>query len=1076
MPRLAPTLPSETAARPDEEGATVAGLPPAAPGTVPAAPGARYELLGLLGRGGMGDVYRARDRTLGRPVALKFLRGADPERAMRFLREARAQARIDHPNVCKVFDAGEMDGQAFIAMQLVEGERMDAAARGLTPVEKARWLKAAAEAVEAAHALGVIHRDLKPSNIMVLPGEGARREPVIMDFGLAYEAGEGHGLTSTGAVMGTPAYMAPEQARGELEAIGARTDVYGLGATFYELLVGEPPFTGATPLETLNRVLHDDPVPPRERVPDLDADLETVCLKCLSKEPALRYASARALAEDLGRYLDGAPILGQRPRLTHRLRRAARRHRGVVFVSSVSLVGMLLLGGFGARALLAERDLQARTASRVRLAEQLGQQVQEVESFVRAFQALPLHDTRPEQQRVRARMARMGALRHGLGDLGEGLVRQALGRGHLAMREFEQAHRELTRARELGVDSPGLHYALGRVLGEQYRLAMEDARRSGGAAWVAARRRKLEARYLTPALESLQRSGGVELESPRYLEGLIALYRKDYEGAERAVSEAVAQASWMPEVRKLAGDVALARAMALLEQGDYAGARAGLMEAASRYEQTVELARSDAWAHEALAEVWLQLSELDKREGRSRKAALDQAEAAADRSLVADPDRASGHTKKAQVLMNQYRAVTFQGAPDARGAEALLDAWTDAASRAVTLEPRDVLAHDSLGYSYFMRGLRQARAGEAPEASWAQAIQWLERAIELEPHYPWALNDLGLVHRWRGNYQREHGQDPLPAYAEAERAFQRAVEGDPKYLFAHSNLAELYAARAALLFSRGRDPEADVRAALEASTQALALDERFHSAHDHAAAAELTRARYLLETGGDPRPALARALLATERSRGVNARSDRAWLHAAGAHLLEALQSLRAAGDASAALASGQRALEEAYRLSPTCADCRSLGAELVLAAAEQARRKGRSSAALLRQALTEARRAVSLYPYYDSHLTLARAAWRLARDTGAPSALVEEGLAQVELALKLDPGLPEAHAVRGALLLLRARRQRPAEGWEASLREADAAWRRATAQVPWLSCYVGPLDGAEQAALLAAGAPDSGL
>ncbi|MFP2962790.1 serine/threonine-protein kinase [Myxococcus sp. 1LA] len=329
------------------------GLPSAAPG----APGTRYEVLELLGRGGMGDVYRARDRTLGRLVALKFLRGADPERAMRFLREARAQARIDHPNVCKVFDAGESGGQAYLAMQLVEGERMDLAARGLAPQQKARWLKAAAEAVEAAHALGVIHRDLKPSNILVLTGEGARREPVIMDFGLAYEAGEGHGLTSTGAVMGTPAYMSPEQARGALEAIGPHTDVYGLGATLYELLVGEPPFTGATPLETLNRVLHDDPAPPRERLPDLDADLETVCLKCLSKEPALRYASARALAEDLGRYLDGAPILGQRPRLTHRLRRAvAQAPRGGVrlrrlpggHAAARGLRGPGLAGGAGA--------------------------------------------------------------------------------------------------------------------------------------------------------------------------------------------------------------------------------------------------------------------------------------------------------------------------------------------------------------------------------------------------------------------------------------------------------------------------------------------------------------------------------------------------------------------------------------------------------------------------------------------------------------------------------------------------------------------------------------------------------
>ncbi|MFY2558685.1 protein kinase domain-containing protein [Corallococcus terminator] len=1071
-PLLAPTVasvaptpaPVSTSETPPAE-ASPSAL--ATPDALPPRDWARYELFELLGRGGMGEVYRAKDRRLSRQVALKFIRGADPERALRLLQEARAQARIDHPHVCKVFEVGEVAGRAYIAMQLVEGELLDAAARHLSVREKVRLMKDVAEAIHEAHRLGVIHRDLKPSNIMVVRTEGGGWAPVIMDFGLAYEAERGHGLTVSGAVMGTPAYMAPEQARGDVRGIDHRGDVYGLGATLHELLTGAPPFTGATRMETLSKVLHDEPPPLRSRVPTLDVALETLCLKCLHKEPGQRYASAQALADDLRRYLDGEPILGRRPGPLHRLRRATRGQRALVSLTCVSLVGALLLAGFGARTWLAQRELRAQTDARVRLAERLGQQVQELEAFVRAFQALPLHDTRPELRLAHERLEKLSARGQGLGPPEEGLVLQALGRGHLALREFEQAHQALARARELGVDSPGLHYALGRALGERYRLALEDARRGGGAGWVASQQPLLAARYLVPALQSLERSRGLELESPRYLEALIALYREDHVLAEEAAREAMAQAPWLSEARKLAGDVSLARAMSLLERGDYGGARAGLREAGARYEQALELGRSDAWSHEALAEVWLQLSELDKREGRSRKASLDLAEAAVDKSLTAAPDRAAGHTKKAQVLMNQYRAVNFQGEPDARDAQALLTAWMAAAERAVELNPRDVLAHDSLGYGHFMTGLRRARAGQPPEASFDAALRWLSRAIELQPLYPWALNDLGLVHRWRGNHQREHGQDPLPAYEAAARAFLEATRADPRYLFAHSNLAELHAAMASHRLSRGLAPEADVQLALEASERALAVDDRFHSAHEHAASAELTRARHLLDTGGDPGPALERALRSAARARELNARSDRAPFHQADAHLLQALHALREGRDATKPLAAGRLALAEASRLSPSCADCRSLGAELALAAADQQRRDGRVGRASLRGALAEARRAVALYPYPESHLTLARACWRWAQaaaDTAAP-AVVDEGLTQVDLALRRDPDWAEARAVRGALLLTRARTLERGPAWTQALHEAHAALTLATQRVPWLrSTYAEPLRDAEAA------------
>ncbi|HZI16146.1 MAG TPA: protein kinase, partial [Myxococcus sp.] len=567
----------------------------------------RYELGALLGRGGMGEVYEAKDRRLGRTVALKLVRGADPERVMRFLQEAKAQARIDHPHVCKVYEVGHVDGRDYIAMQFIGGSRLDKAAQGMSLPEKVQAMREVAAAMHEAHRLGVIHRDLKPANILVERHEDGRLFPVVTDFGLAHEASFEHGLTRSGAVLGTPAYMAPEQARGDTRAIDRRSDVYGLGATLYELLTGEPPFSDATVLGTLSKVLHEDPVPPRSRVPHLPADLETIVLKCLSKDPDGRYASARALAEDLGRYMDGEPILGRRTPLLERLRRKARKHRALVAVSAVSLVSILVLSGVGARSWLQARATQQQSEGRARLAGQLGQQVKDLEWLLRAATLAPPHDTTREQGLVREHMAKLSAQPHGLGPQGDALVHYALGRGHLALQELDRAYEALTRAQALGLDSPELHHALGRVQGEQYRRALEHARRSGGPEWVASQQRELEARYLQPALQALERSRGQELESPELLEGLIALYRGQHDEAARSATLAMERAPWLFEPRKLAGDVAQARAMALLERGEYEAARTGFAEAERLYGKAAELGRSDARAYEALAETWLQV-------------------------------------------------------------------------------------------------------------------------------------------------------------------------------------------------------------------------------------------------------------------------------------------------------------------------------------------------------------------------------------------------------------------------------------------------------------------------------------
>ncbi len=275
-----------------------------------------YELLDEIARGGMGVVFRARQRSLNRPVALKMLLDeslASEADERRFRREAEAAANLDHPHIVPIFEVGRHDGRSYFSMKMVEGgslaERLPDFASD--PRASARLVATVARAVHHAHRRGVLHRDLKPGNILLSGGPETpidRLEPQVTDFGLAKRVEGDPGLTQSGAILGTPSYMAPEQAAGKKGSITIATDVYGLGAILYSLLAGRPPFRGDSVLETIAQV-KDVPVdPPSRHGRRIDRDLETICLKCLEKEPGRRYSSAEAVAEDLERWLAGSPI------------------------------------------------------------------------------------------------------------------------------------------------------------------------------------------------------------------------------------------------------------------------------------------------------------------------------------------------------------------------------------------------------------------------------------------------------------------------------------------------------------------------------------------------------------------------------------------------------------------------------------------------------------------------------------------------------------------------------------------------------------------------------------------------
>jgi WD40 repeat protein len=330
--------------RPDQS-PTLAS-PPAAAGRepeLPRVPG--FEVLGELGRGGMGVVFKARQLRLNRLVALKMVWGdsqGDPQRMLRFLLEAELAARLQHPNIVAVHEVITDGGRICLVLEFVDGPSLAQKCGGSPqpPAEAARLVETLAAAVHVAHQHGIIHRDLKPGNVLLTrafgggegttprPEAGANWIPKIADFGLAKRAGADSGLTQTGDVLGTPSYLAPEQAEGKPRAVGPAADVYALGAILYELLTGRPPFRGESPMDTVRRVLHEEPPGVRRLRPAVPRDLETVCLKCLRKEPARRYASAAALAEDLRRFQAGESVVARPVGTAERTWRWARRNPG----------------------------------------------------------------------------------------------------------------------------------------------------------------------------------------------------------------------------------------------------------------------------------------------------------------------------------------------------------------------------------------------------------------------------------------------------------------------------------------------------------------------------------------------------------------------------------------------------------------------------------------------------------------------------------------------------------------------------------------------------------------------------
>jgi serine/threonine-protein kinase len=998
----------------------------------------RFTFVRFLGQGGMGAVYLAKDRRLERDVALKFLFGGGAETSLKLLREARSQARLEHENACKIYEVGVADGHRYIVMQFVDGEPLDEAKQAMTLEEKVRVIRQVASALHEAHRLGIVHRDIKPSNIMVEQGEDGVYKPYLMDFGLARMAGE-RGATLTGAIAGTPAFMAPEQALGEIRSLDRRTDVYSLGATLYDLICGRPPFLDESIVLLLQRVAREDPVPLRKVMPGVPEDLHAIVMKCLEKEPGRRYDSARALGEDLQRFLDGETVMARRVSLGYLLLRKIRRHKGKVALAGAALAVALAV----IVAWVRERQL---ASERARISRELGEDVKEMELSLRNGYSLPLHDIEREKDLVRARLRDVQARITAVGPAGEGPGHYALGRGYLALREPEKAIESLKKASGAGYAPPEVDYAMGLSLVELYKKALEATKRIQSREQKEARTKAIEAEYKAPALAHLRAALGARLDAPAYVEGLIALYEGRHEEAIAKAREAFERTPWLYEAKKLEGDAHFADGSRFRHDAafDYDRMMLHFNRADAAYRSATEIARSDPDAHAAECELWVQVMNAAQGDPGRLRSSFNRAKQACERAVAASSRSGEARIKMALAYQVFGWYVRYQPA-EGESPEVILEEAIARAEEAMRVSPEEPMARYLSGAVLRTKFLFQMDHGIDARALIDRAVKSYEDALRIEPTFLWALNELCSSYMTRARGEVWRGVDPSASVRDAVLRCNRAIELDPSFTYPYINIAIAHFHMAEHLVEKGQSPDPALHAALSSVAAARARSPDMIDVLIIPAWLHTFKARFEIDSGQDPSASIEQAELALKSiarlSPGGTISDELRGLLA----FTKAQHMLNQERDPAQALVEARGCFQRIVAETPWDLAFRVSSARTEIIGARWAREAGTLKAAHLDAAMAPLlpllnKEYAQPHPYQTAaEIHELRAQWLLKAQRPSEED-VAKGLEMAERALAINPRMATALAVKGGLSLLQARSARdPKARSEAAARAKEA-------------------------------------
>jgi len=754
----------------------------------------RYVLGPLLGKGGMGEVVEAWDVVLCRTVALKVLRNMEPTALIRFMHEAQIQARVAHPHICRIYDVDSGEGTVKIAMQLIRGPNLEQACRDLSVLANVTLMAEVAEAVHAAHALKLIHRDLKPSNILLEKGPNGRWLPYICDFGLAMSLDE-PALTATGGALGTPAFMAPEQLHGPRSLIGPATDVYGLGGTLHYALLGRPP-EGPT---RVSRPQSPLPVGKPEPEADLPGELKLIVRKCLEEDPALRYPSAAALAEDLWRFVKGEPIHAAPAGPLRLFWRRRKRHL------KLSLGSALFLGSLLAGWALEGLHLAQAQAARLAVARGFSLEAADLDRAIRLERMLPAHDLRPAWQWFRSRLEVLRARAEAQGEPALVPGRLALARAELLLEPAARAREDAEWAWRHDGGNPEAALLLALATG---RAALEldpPAQREAAA-------------RMEPLLKA-----GLPAGPEDYPRALVAFLRQDYATAAAVAGSAARTRPWDadPAILEVLSHCAMAGQRH--RSADLAGAEDESRQAVALGERFLEAGRSDAQAAHAcfMAARW-QLS-IQQDRGRFDAARGAALLARCGQALRLDPDDPD--------LQEDWLGLSFlcaQAAPrllqdalvflGSRLKEPLTPGLAQArmlvlgAAAQREREPGPALAEalrvpaaapflrrEELGRLLDAKARAEAAQGLDPGPTLDQALAFLQARLQQGPD--WCAQE-ALAEAWliRGTWELDHGLAQAGAsLRQAEACSDQAVRANPGSAYAQglSGLVRLREIKAA---------------------------------------------------------------------------------------------------------------------------------------------------------------------------------------------------------------------------------------------------------------------------------------
>jgi len=760
----------------------------------------RYVLGPILGQGGAGEVREAWDVVLCRTVALKVLRKMEPVGLIRFMHEAQIQSRIVHPNICRIYDVDNGGGVPKISMQLVRGPTLAQVAQQLTVKEVVTLLARVAEAIHAAHRVQLIHRDLKPSNILLEQDAEGGWIPFVCDFGLAVALDEPT-LTLGPGLLGTPAFMAPEQLLGQRHRVGPATDIYALGGTLHYALYGSAPGGlpgNGGPLELRRHGIFE---PARHPSPDLPRDLETILRKCLDPDPERRYGSALALAEDLWLFRNGAPIHARPIGALEWLWRRSRPYRAVVVLAF--LAGCAILAGRVVEKASLTREQTARSEwTRFFVLE-----AADMEKEMRLEKMMPIHDMRPAKARLQARMEAIRARMRILGPGVQGPGHYALGLADFLQSDYAGAQQELEQAWALGYQAPEEAWLLANSLVASAGEINNAAIFATGAPAPASAAMAERAQALV--LRGKQAQGNM----PQFAEAILAFSRRDYPAAAASAHASIVAQPWRFEAAALESLSLSALGRQRYDAGDLRGAETRYRQAMTAAQRFIAIGPSDDVTNHVYFLAGTRLAMLMGSRGQPSLDLLQRLRARCATALTMDPrqpDLQDDWIRINVISALRLRDLGQDDGPALDSSLAYLQTW---AREPLTVELRThrMVLHWHLAERNFAQG-------QDPEPELRAALEDLGHTGSfLHRDY------LGDVLNFKARVEMERGLDPRPTLDQALDRMNPLLERDPSWT-ACETIAESWYLKAAWEDGHGQDARTSLEHAQAMTNWALRIN------------------------------------------------------------------------------------------------------------------------------------------------------------------------------------------------------------------------------------------------------------